>query len=313
MNFMSDNLPIIDAHHHFWDLKKNNYPFLTDKIDDNFFLGNYTRLRKNYLPNDYLLDSKDHNIIGTMHCEAEWDRNDQIGETEWLISIANKHKLPSGIIGHAWFHTKNAEEIISKQSSFKKVKGIRSKPITKNSENEKYISYEGTMQDISWRNGLKLLEKYNLNYDLRIPSWHLIEAIQIVRLIPNVKVIINHAGFPWDRTKIGLKKWKESLKMLSNEPNVFMKLSEFGVKGQDWNYRENKNIILDLIEMFSPSRCMFASNFPVSGLKIGFNDLYKNYKKIVQDFSLNEKEKLFWKTAMEVYNLDVDELKKATV
>ncbi len=306
---MSDNLPIIDAHHHFWDLKKNYYPFLTDKIDDNFFLGNYSKLKKNYLPSDYLLDSKGHNIIGTMHCEAEWDRSDQIGETEWLVSISNKYQLPSGIIGHAWFHTKNAEEIIEKQSSFNKVKGIRSKPVTKNTENDKYLSYEGTMQDISWRKGLKLLEKYNLNYDLRIPSWHLIEAIQIVRLIPNVKVIINHAGFPWDRSKTGLNKWRDSLKMLSREPNTFIKLSEFGVKDQEWNYKENRKIILDLIDIFSPSRCMFASNFPVSGLKITFNDLYNNYKKIVENFSFDEKQQLFWKTAMEVYNLDRDELK----
>ena len=304
MKFMSDNLPIIDAHHHFWDLKKNNYPFLTDKIDDNFFLGNYTRLRKNYLPNDYLLDSKDHNIIGTMHCEAEWDRNDQIGETEWLISIANKHKLPSGIIGHAWFHTKNAEEIISKQSSFKKVKGIRSKPITKNSENEKYISYEGTMQDISWRNGLKLLEKYNLNYDLRIPSWHLIEAIQIVRLIPNVKVIINHAGFPWDRSKEGMDFWRKGIRLISLEPNTFIKLSEFGVNGQEWNYSENANIIYELIDLFSPKRCMFASNFPVSKLKVTFNDLFNNYKKIVEKFSMDEKKALFSKTAIKTYNIE---------
>ena len=306
---MSDNLPIIDAHHHFWDLKKNYYPFLTDKIDDNFFLGNYSKLKKNYLPSDYLLDTKGHNIIGTMHCEAEWDRSDQIGETEWLLSISNKHQLPSGIIGHAWFHTKNAEEIIEKQSSFNKVKGIRSKPVTKNTENDKYLSYEGTMQDISWRKGLKLLEKYNLNYDLRIPSWHLIEAIQIVRLIPNVKVIINHAGFPWDRSKTGLNKWRDSLKMLSREPNTFIKLSEFGIKDQEWNYKENRKIILDLIDIFSPSRCMFASNFPVSGLKITFNDLYNNYKKIVGNFSFDEKQQLFWKTAMEVYNLDKDELK----
>ena len=117
---MSDDLPIIDAHHHFWDLNNNYYPFLTDKIDKNFFLGDYTKLRKNYLPSDYLLDSKDHNIIGTVHCEAEWDRNDQIGETEWLVSIAKKNKFPSGIIGHAWFHTNDAEEIIAKQSFFNK-------------------------------------------------------------------------------------------------------------------------------------------------------------------------------------------------
>ncbi len=313
MNQKIEKIPIIDAHQHFWDLDKNYYPFLSDKNDNNFFLGNYNSLKKNYLPKDYFLDSKNHNIIGTIHCEAEWDRNNQIGETEWLMSISKKDKLPTGIVAHAWLHKKNTEEIIAKQSYFSKVKGIRSKPITKNSENDKYISYEGTMQDISWRKGLKLLEKYNLNYDLRIPSWHLIEAIQIVRLIPNVKVIVNHVGFPWERTNIGLKKWRDSLKMLSKEPNTFIKLSEFGVKGQDWNYKENRKIILEVIEMFSPARCMFASNFPVSSLKITFNDLYNNYKKIVRDFSIDEKQQLFWKTAMEVYNLNKDELKKAAV
>ena len=53
---MSDNIEIIDAHHHFWDLNQNYYPFLSDKIDENFFLGNYEFIRKNYLPNDYLND-----------------------------------------------------------------------------------------------------------------------------------------------------------------------------------------------------------------------------------------------------------------
>ena len=90
-------------------------------------------------------------------------------------------------------------------------------------------------------------------------------------------------------------------------------MSEFGVKDEEWNYKENRKIILELIDMFSPSRCMFASNFPVSGLKISFNNLYKNYKKIVGNFSSNEKEDLFWKTAMNVYNLKKDELKKAAI
>ena len=55
---MSDNIEIIDAHHHFWDLNQNYYPFLSDKIDENFFLGDYELIRKNYLPTDYLNDSK---------------------------------------------------------------------------------------------------------------------------------------------------------------------------------------------------------------------------------------------------------------
>ena len=300
---MSDDIEIIDAHHHFWDLNQNYYPFLSDKIDENFFLGNYEFIRKNYLPIDYLNDSKEHNVIGTIHCEAEWDRNDQVGETRWLENLSKKNKLPNAIVAHAWFHKKNSEEVIAKQASFDMVKGIRSKPITKLLPNSDDLTDEGSMQDINWRNGLKLLEKYNLNYDLRIPNWHLEEAIEIVRLIPNTKVIINHAGFPWDRTEQGMEYWRKGIKLMSLEPNTFIKLSEFGVKDKDWNYSQNEQIIKELIDLFSPQRCMFASNFPVSKIKISFKDLYNNYKKIVKSFSSDEKKWLFAKTASEVYNL----------
>lgn len=300
---MFDDIEIIDAHHHFWDLNQNYYPFLSDKIDENFFLGNYEFIRKNYLPIDYLNDSKEHNVIGTIHCEAEWDRNDQVGETRWLENLSKKNKFPNAIVAHAWFHKKNSEEVIAKQASFDMVKGIRSKPITKLTPNSDDLTGEGSMQDINWRNGLKLLEKYNLNYDLRIPNWHLEEAIEIVRLIPNTKVIINHAGFPWDRTEQGMEYWRKGIKLMSFEPNTFIKLSEFGVKDKDWNYSQNEQIIKELIDLFSPQRCMFASNFPVSKIKISFKDLYNNYKKIVKSFSSDEKKWLFAKTASEVYNL----------
>ena len=300
---MSDGIEIIDAHHHFWDLNQNYYPFLSDKIDENFFLGNYEFIRKNYLPIDYINDSKEHNVIGTIHCEAEWDRNDQVGETRWLENLSRKNKFPNAIVAHAWFHKKNSEEIIAKQASFDIVKGIRSKPITKILPNSDDLRGEGSMQDINWRNGLKLLEKYNLNYDLRIPNWHLEEAIEIVRLIPNTKVIINHAGFPWDRTEQGMEYWRKGIKLMSFEPNTFIKLSEFGVKDKDWNYSQNEQIIKELINLFSPQRCMFASNFPVSKIKISFKDLFNNYKKIVKSFSSDEKKWLFAKTASEVYSL----------
>lgn len=300
---MTNDIEIIDAHHHFWDLNKNYYPFLRDKIDPNFFLGNYETIRENYLPIDYINDSRNHNVVGTIHCEAEWDRNDQVGETRWLKDLSLNNKFPNAIVAHAWFHKKNSEEIIAEQASFDMVKGIRSKPITKFSQNSQEYLYEGSMQDINWRNGLKLLEKYNLNYDLRIPNWHLEEAVEIVRFIPNTKVIINHAGFPWNRTDEGMDYWRKGIKLMSLEPNTFIKLSEFGVKGEDWNYYQNKKIIHELIDLFGPQRCMFASNFPVSKIKISFDDLYKNYKKIVKDFSYDEKKCLFAKTASEVYNL----------
>ena len=307
---MTKNIEIIDAHHHFWDLNQNYYPFLSDKIDLDFFLGNYESIRKNYLPIDYIKDSKNHNIIGTVHCEAEWNREDQVGETKWLQKLSKINKYPNAIVSHAWFHKKNAEAIIAEQASFDIVKGIRSKPSIRYSRNAKKYNKDGSMQDPNWRAGLKFLGKYNLNYDLRVPCWHLEEALEIVRLIPNTKVIINHAGFPWDRSKEGMEFWRKGIKAISLEPNTFIKLSEFGVNGQDWNYYENANIIYELIDLFGPYRCMFASNFPVSGLKITFDNLFKNYKKIVENFSIDEKKALFSETAIKTYNIQQNMLNK---
>jgi len=190
------------------------------------------------------------------------------------------------------------------------VKSIRSKPNVKFAKNTTDYKYDGSMQDMNWRKGLKLLEKYNLNYDLRVPTWHLEEAVEIVRLIPNTKVIINHCGFPWDRSVNGMEFWRKGIKSLSLEPNTFIKLSEFGVKEEEWNFKENASIIYELIDLFSPKRCMFASNFPVSKLKITFDNLFNNYKKIVEKFSIDEKKYLFSETAIEAYNLDKSLLKK---
>ena len=306
----NENIEIVDSHHHFWDLDKNYYSILCDKIDPNFFLGNYEIIRQNYLPVDYDKDIINHNVIGTIHCEAEWDRNDQVGETKWIENLAKRNNFPNAIIGHAWFHTKNTETIIAEQASFNMVKSIRSKPNVKFAKNTTDYKYDGSMQDTNWRNGLKLLEKYNLNYDLRVPTWHLEEAVEIVRLIPNTKVIINHCGFPWDRSVDGMEFWRKGIKALSLEPNTFIKLSEFGVKGEEWNFNENASIIYDLIDLFSPKRCMFASNFPVSKLKITFDNLFNNYKKIVEKFSIYEKKYLFSETAIEAYNLDKSLLMK---
>ncbi len=67
-------MPIVDAHQHFWDIAKNYYPWLCDSVPIPFRYGDYSALRRNYLPPDYARDSAGFNIVKTVHMEAEWDR-----------------------------------------------------------------------------------------------------------------------------------------------------------------------------------------------------------------------------------------------
>ncbi len=302
---MQDDIPIVDAHHHLWDLKRNHYPFLSGDPDPGFFLGDYSRIRVDYLPDDYRRDASDHNIVATVHCEAEWDRNDQLGETLWLEEIAASHDMPDAVIGHAWFDTPNAEDVIAQQAARPMVRSIRSKPKTSDVPGVLAPDAPGSMDDPNWRRGLKLLQKYGLNYDLRVPPWHLAEAVEIVRLISSTPVILNHTGFPWDRSEAGMELWRSAMTAMAAEPNTLVKLSEFGLKNAPWNYSENRAIVLETIELFGPERCMFASNFPVAGLRIDFDSLYNAYKSMVEDFSDREKLQLFRDTAAAAYRLDL--------
>ena len=112
------NVKLVDAHHHFWNLEENDYPWLLSHPEQHFFLGPYDALKKNYLPADYRNDSQNHNVVATVHCEAEWNRDDQVGETQWLTQLQQLENVPTAIVAHAWFHTDNSEEVMARQAQF---------------------------------------------------------------------------------------------------------------------------------------------------------------------------------------------------
>ena len=79
---MSD-LPIVDAHQHFWDPAGGRYPWLSTPLPA-FRYGDYTVLRRRYFPEDFRRDAAGHRVVATVHMEAEWDAADEVAETRWL-------------------------------------------------------------------------------------------------------------------------------------------------------------------------------------------------------------------------------------
>src|ERR1700722_14090248 len=131
---MDRDLPIVDAHHHLWDLEAAlRYPW--QESGEHLWLGDYSRIRRSYLPAEYRRDTALHNVIATVHVEAEADRSQQLAETEWLTKIAAETGMPNAIVAPAWADTPDAEEIIAAQAANKLVRGIRTKPVKAASPN----------------------------------------------------------------------------------------------------------------------------------------------------------------------------------
>jgi predicted TIM-barrel fold metal-dependent hydrolase len=302
-NEAPDAVTLIDAHHHLWDLSQAKHPNLIGDRSHDFFMGDDTSLRRDYLPEDYLRDAAGHNVLTTVHCEAEWDRADQVGETRWISQIHERHGFPGAIVAHAWFDTDNAEEVIAAQAAFPLVRGIRSKPVTAASPDRIEPGAPGTMQDERWLRGFALLEKYRLSWDLRVPFWHLAEAAEVAHAFPHTPIVLNHTGFPWDRSEAGLAAWRRQMEVLARAPNVHVKISEFGLKDQAWDYESNRRVVLDALAIFGVERAMFATNFPVAGLRIGYPELVAAMRRMLADLSPDQRDRFFWWNAKNFYRL----------
>jgi predicted TIM-barrel fold metal-dependent hydrolase len=79
----------------------------------------------------------------------------------------------------------------------------------------------------------------------------------------NLQFIVTHAGYPLSRAPDYIAAWRAGMRKLAEHDNVAVKLSGFGFIDPEWTIDSLRPIILEAVEIFAPSRCVFASDFPV--------------------------------------------------
>jgi predicted TIM-barrel fold metal-dependent hydrolase len=295
--------PIVDAHQHFWDLERNYYPWLCDPEPIPFRYGDYSAIRKSYLPPDYLNDAAASCPAMTVHVEAEWDPRDPIGETRWLEEVAARHVLPTACVAQAWLDRDDVETVLAAQAARPLVRGIRHKPRSALTPDLAQRGARGSMDDPLWRRGFALLGRHGLSFDLQAPWWHFSAAADLAREHPNTSIIINHTGLPTDRSEESLAGWRSAMDGVAQAENVFLKISGLGRLGKSWTLEENGPIIRDAIAIFGVERCMFASNYPVDKLCAPFETIFAGFRAAVCDRPISDQRKLFGENAVRIYRL----------
>jgi predicted TIM-barrel fold metal-dependent hydrolase len=296
-------LPVVDAHQHFWDLGRNYLPWLRDEPPVPFRYGDYRALRRDYLPPDYFRDAAGHDVVKTVYVETEWDPRDPVGETRWLQEIIERTGFPHAIVAGARLDEPGVEAVLAGHAGFSRVRGIRHKPKAARAPDQVQKSAPGSMGDPAWRRGYALLERYGLSFDLQTPWWHFEEAAALARDFPNTRLVPNHTGLPADRSSEGLKGWRRAMATLAACPNAAVKISGLGRPGEPWTVAANGPVVRDAIRIFGVERCMFASNFPVDGLCATFDLIYSGFKAIVRDLPAADRRRLFHDNAVRIYRL----------
>ena len=295
----------IDTHHHLWDLENNRYPWLQEGIDH--FVGDYSPIRKTFLISDFLAGAEGLPLVKSVHVQAEWDHNaDPVGETSWLQRVADapgSRGMPNAIIGYADLADPSVENTIARHAEHANWRGIRHMLNWSDDPGLRFAERGDLMQDKQWRAGYRLLATYNGSFDLQVWPWQLKEAAQLAKDIPEVPVILDHTGMPKDWDSEGIGMWRDGMKSIAEAENIAVKISALGMMKPDWTVSDITPFVLDTIEIIDIDRCMFASNFPVDSLFSDYAMLWNAYDEITNDFSPQERARLFRDNAEKFYRI----------
>ncbi len=295
--------PIIDPHMHLWDLDWHYYAWLQDVPLPNNPAGDLSSIAyRSYQLDDYLADTTGWNVVQTVHVECGLPPKDQLSETDWLQAIAGAQGVIGGIVAGANLDDPGVEALLEAQASRSSVRGVR-QIVNWHADPAKTYGPRDLLLDARWREGYGLLAKHGLSFDLQLYPSQMAMAAELAAAHPDVPVIVNHAGMPTDRDEAGLKAWRDGLALLAERPNVSCKISGLAMIDRAWTTESLRPFVLRVIETFGPSRCMFASNFPVEKVHGSFGGFYEAYAAITADFGEAERALLFSGTAARVYRL----------
>jgi predicted TIM-barrel fold metal-dependent hydrolase len=300
--------PIVDPHHHLWDLSMGRHPWLaTPSVEgEEMVFGSIASIQRDYKVEDYLADAANQNIVATVHVEAGWSDDHPLQESRWVDGLDKTRHVARRIIARVPLDTPNTERLLDAEAANPNVVGIRDIVSWHPVPAKSFARAEGLMSDMRWRKGLAHATRLGLSFDLMLFPWQMTEAIRLVADHPDMLFILNHCGSPADRSDEGMALWRAGLRELGRADNLLVKISDLVAYDNDWTLDSLRPVIEHCLECFGPSRAMFGSDFPVAGLHATFDEIYDAFKTVTSGLSDDEQRALFFSTANRTYRLGLD-------
>lgn len=295
--------PIIDAHHHLWNLDLRRHPWLVETGSAITALGDIGYMRRNYLARDYQADTAGQNVVATVAVEALWDRSrDPVEETLWFEEAEKPGGIAARFVAYAALNAPDAERTVERQAAFPRVVALR-ETVRWHPDPAKRWTDTKFIEDPAWRRGLKLLKRHGLLFELLMNPYQSEEVARLAFDFPDQIFIVNHCASPVDRDPDGIARWRAGLVAMARAPNVAIKISNYAAYDPDRSLEGLRATVKPCLDAFGPDRTMFSSDYPVARRHMTFAAICRNLKELLIDLSKDEQRAVFHDTASRYYRL----------
>jgi L-fuconolactonase len=285
---MPDSLPIVDTHHHLWDLDRFQLPWITPGEP----------LAKSFVMSDYREATLGLDVVKTVYMEVDVDPAQQDAEVNYVTELCRADDNP---MAAAVVSGRPASDAFAKYLTRHKdnayIRGIR-----------QVLHVPGTPPGYclgkKFVAGVRRLGELGWSFDLCMRSGELADAVKLADQCPETRFVLDHCGNA-SVLADDLTVWRHDIAELAERKNVIGKISGIIASGAGGKWRVDNlaPIINHTLDVFGPDRVVFGGDWPVCTLAASFRQWVEALRAIVADRSREEQRKLFHDNAVEFYRL----------
>jgi L-fuconolactonase len=292
--------PVLDAHHHLWDLAVRDQPWLRSSPE-------LAPLRRNFTVTDLAPLAAAAGVTETVLVQTVAEP----GETGEMLVIAAAGSLVAAVVGWADLTAPDVADALGELAARPgagRLAGIRHPVLIEPDP--------GWLARPDVRRGLAAVAAAGLAYDVVVRPEQLPAAVDTAAELPGLVFVLDHLGNVSVEARVD-ERWAETFRRFGALPNTVCKLSGIleapvpagspalatqpGDGGpRAAHLRPYVDIALD---SFGPARMMFGSDWPVSTIGAPYGDVVAVARALTSDLSQPERAAILGGTARRVYQV----------
>lgn len=270
----------IDAHQHFWSLRRGDYGWLTPDLSS---------LYRDFVPADLIPLLMRNGIDHTLLVQAAPTES----ETHFLLGLAEVTPFVAGVVGWTDFERPDCAYRIADLARNPLLVGLR--PMVQDLPDPQWLAHPRLAP------AFEAIIKAGLVFDALVLPQHLGVLTQMLNRHLDLICVIDHVAKPHIKTGIDAEFW-DAMRILSQFPNCFCKLSGLLTEaGPDADVNTLKPIFKKIYALFGYERILWGSDWPVLTMAASYDDWFAMAHQLTKSLKPSERDAIFGLNAKQVY------------
>lgn len=276
---------IIDAHQHFWNLERVEYPWLTAESGPIYRTFEEPDLEPH-------LDAG--GVDGTVIVQAA----DSIADTDYMLEVAGRWPRILAVVG--WVPLYRPDEAATALDRYQKDRRFVGVRHLIHDEPDSDWLLRDDVQD-----GLALLAERGLSFDVvAVLPRHLEHVPMLAERHPDLRMVIDHLAKPPIKDR-GWQPWADRLAATAACPNVYAKLSGLNTAADwaSWTADDLRPYVEHALQAFGADRVMYGGDWPVTLLAGDYPKVLRETETLLADIDPADRARIMGDTAANFYRI----------